>query len=173
MSVYKVGHTLCRGSLLHIALLPAILFKLLLKSHNTEGIFILITRHLCTIIRMNFNNHTTVTPCCSTITWAHAIYNNLLFISSSWYNKTTRTHTETIYATSIYLGYKRVFCSRKIFSPTVFIMILYLIYEFTRMFKTHANCNAFSLNLYLRIIKIMIYVTSTMSCSKNYWAMEF
>src|SRR5574344_531410 len=122
---------------------------------------------------MNFNNHTTVTPCCSTITWAHAIYNNLLFISSSWYNKATRTHTETIYTTSINLCYKRIFSSRKILSPTVFIMILYLINQFAWMFKTNSYSNPLCLYLNFRIIKIAIYVTGTMTSGKDYRTMEF
>src|SRR5574344_1679723 len=122
---------------------------------------------------MNFNNHTTVTPCCSTITWAHAIYHNLFLICSSRYDETTRRHTETIYTTFINLCYKRVFCSRKIFSPTVFIMILYLINQFALMFKTISYSNPLCLYLNFRIIKIAIYVTGTMTSGKDYRTMEF
>ena len=38
--VHKVGHTLCRCSLLHVALLPALFFHNLLEIHHCQWVFL-------------------------------------------------------------------------------------------------------------------------------------
>ena len=167
MATDKVCHSLCRRSLLHIPLLPTRFLQLFLKTHHAQSILFIFTNDLHAILRMHLYNHATVTPCRSTIARTHAIDNNLLFICSCRNDKTTRTHAKTIHPTTINLRHKGIFCSRKILSPTILIMVLYLIYQFTRMFQTHTDSYSLSLYLYLCFIKIAINITCTMSCCKD------
>ena len=163
--VHKVGHALCRCSLLHVALLPALFFHNLLEIHHCQWVFLQIlcgemgspcrikTRNtmvddkLGHILRMRLYHHTRIAPGSATIARTHSVYHQLLRTRCRWNHETARTHAETIHTTPIYLGNKAVLGSRKIFAPAVPVVILYLVDELGRMLQSHAHGD--SLGLYL------------------------
>ena len=166
-AVHEVGHSLCRGSLFSVALLPAVAFYLFLIVHDTQGIITF------NVLWPHLNHHARVRPLTTAIAGTHAVDDNLFLVGSSRNNKAARTHAETIHATPVNLGNKAVFCCRKVFSTSLLRVILYLVYQHGRMFQTHANGYAFGLDFHLGICQITVHVASGMSRSQDNWSRKF
>ena len=163
--VHKVGHALCRCSLLHVTLLPALFLHNLLEIHHRQWVFLqilcgemgslcrirprntMVDDELGYILRMRLYHHSRITPGSATIARTHTVYHQLLRTRCRRDHETARTHAETIHATSIYLGNKAILGCRKIFAPAVLVMILYLVDKLGWMLQSHAHGD--SLGLYL------------------------
>ena len=120
------------------------------------------------IFRMRLHHHARIAPCRTTIARTHTVDHKLFWTRSCRNHKTARTHTETIYAPAIHLGYKTVFGCRQILATTVLVVILYLIDDLRRMLQTDTHRNALRLNLYLGRSEIAIHVTGTMTSSQDH-----
>ena len=159
-AVHKVGHSLCRGRLLHIPLLPTRFLQLLLEAHHAQGIFLL-ARHLHAVLGMHLNDHAAVTPCCAAVARTHTVDHDLRFAGGSGNNKATRTHAETVHATAVHLRNESIFCGREICSAAVLVVILYLVNQRTGVFQPHTYGNALGFDFNLRFVQIAVDVACT------------
>ena len=160
--VYKICHTLSWCRLLAIPLLPTVTFELFLEMHHAQRV---VTRD---ILSAHFNDHTTVRPLTASIARAHAVDNNLFFISSGRNDEPTRTHAERIDSAPVNLGDKRIFRRRQILSASLLIMILYLVNQLRGMFQTYTYRNTLGLDFNLGIRQIPIDIAGRVSCSQNH-----
>ena len=120
-AVYKVCHALRGSSLSASALHPRHMLHGLLQSHDAQGIIggghfgfakrekVLESRH---IVRQCLHHHTAVAPPATPCSGAHAVHHHLASGSGGRDYHTTRTHTETIDATSALTSQKTILCSR-------------------------------------------------------------
>src|SRR5574344_312874 len=167
MLVYEIRHSLCWRSLLHISSLPAVAFHLFLKMHHPQSVLTL------NIFRSHLNDHTAVCPLSTAVARAHAVDNNLLWSCCRRNNKTARTHTKTIHPSSVNLGDEIILGGRQIFSPSVRVMVLNLINQLLRMFKSYTYSQPFSLNFHLIVIEPLVNIPCRMSCGKNDRTFEY
>ena len=167
-TIHKVGHALCRCGLPHVALLPAEPFYMFLKAHHAQGIIASFGKGLLTILRFHLHHHATVAPCCAAVAGTHAVHHNLLFVGGGRNNKTARTHAETIDATALRLGHKRIFGCRKIAATTIFVVILNLVDKLAGVLQTHAHGYAFGFDFDVGIVQIAVDIACAVARSQNH-----
>ena len=160
-AVDEIRHALRRGSLPHVALLPAVGLQPLLIIHHLERSVAL------DILWTQFDHHSTVGPLPATITRTHAVDHYLAVGSSCGDNKTARTHTEGIDATLIDLGDEGIFGCGEILPPALLVVILYAVDEFGGVLKSHSNRQPLCLDLDAAPGKIAINIARTMTCGKD------
>ena len=170
-TTHEIRHPLGRSRLLHISLLPTKSLQILLKRHNLKFWAYIITIfifHIVQVLWSYFNHHTRITPGSSPTGRTHAVHHNLFLIGCRRNHKTSRAHTEGIHTSSVNLSHHRILCSRQIFAPTLFRVILNLINQMRGMFQSHTNSNSLGLDLNLCLSQIAIDITCRMTCSQNH-----
>ena len=140
--VYEVGHALGRSGLTLSSLLPTVMLQLFLPLHHAEDII------AGDVLRAHFHHHAAVRPPCATVTGTHTVDNHLFGTCGGRYHKSSRAHTERINSPAFYLCDKTILCCRKVFSPALPTVVLYLVYQLRRMFESDTHGNALRLNLY-------------------------
>ena len=152
LSLHEILHPLRRRGLPTLSLFPAITFQALLQIEHAQGI---VAFH---ILGSYLHHHTTVRPFGSPIARAHAVDHDLPWSGGSRDDKTTRTHAERVNPSPVDLGSEAVFGRRQVFSPTLPVVVLYLVDEVRRMFQPHPNGQTFGLNLNLRRMQVSVDV---------------
>ena len=124
------------------------------------------------IFRTDLYHHPRIRPARTPIGRRHPVDNNLLRATRSRNDKPARAHTERIYTSPVCLRNETIFGCRKIFSPALLTMILYLVDQLLGMFQTDSHGNTFCFDRYLLLIKILIDIASRMACSQDNRAVE-
>ena len=117
------------------------------------------------VFRTCFYHHTRVAPFGSAVARAHTVDYQLVRTAGCRYDKSTGAHAETVHSSSVYLLYETVFGGRKVFSSSVFIVILYLVNQHGRVLQSHTDGNSLGLQLHPMGIQPAIYISGRMSGS--------
>ena len=117
---------------------------------------------------MQFHHHARVAPFRSAVGRTHAVYHQLVGACGGRNDKTSGTHAERIHAATVHLGHKTVFRRRQIFALAVAVVILYAVYEFSRMLQSHAHSQSLGFYLYLSFRKISVDIACRMSRGENH-----
>ena len=160
-AVDEIHHTLCRGGLLHIALLPTGQLQLLLISHHLKWVVSL------DILGTQFHHHSAIGPLTASVARTHSVDHYLALACGCRDDETSGTHAEGIDASLIDLGDEGIFGCGKILAPAVFVVILYAVDEFGRMLKSHAYRQTLCLDIHSTLGKITIDITRTVTCGKD------
>ena len=161
LAIHKINHALGGSRLLHVALLPTCAFQLFLILHKAQGT---LARN---ILRMHLHHHATIAPCRTAIGGRHSVDDNLLRTGSCRNDKASGTHAEGIDSAAVHLCDKGIFGSWQVMPTTILIVVLYLVDEFTRMFKAYTDSQPFSFNLNAGLVQIAIDIAGRMSSSKD------
>ena len=117
------------------------------------------------VFRTCFYHHTRVAPFGASVARTHTVDYQLVRTAGCRYDKSTGTHAEAVHSSSVYLLYETVFGGRKVFSSSVFIVILYLVNQHGRVFQSHTDGNSFGFQLHPMGIQPAIYISGRMSGS--------
>ena len=140
-TIDEVGHTLGRCYLCASTIEPTLMLDGLLNSHHRQGtagvdVEMELAGEKRDVFDPNLGDHSSIGPTTSTRTGAHTIDDDLVGTRSRRDDDTTRTHAETIYATTVGLRDETVFGRRQVLTPTLLGMILDLVDEaFRLLFK--------------------------------------
>ena len=167
LMVNEIRHPLGRSCLLHITLLPTGPFQFFLEPHHLQGVvaFYILSPHL--------DHHTRIAPLGTTTGRTHAVDHNLFLVGGSGNHEPSRTHTERIHATPLYLCHHGIFGSRQILASALLRMILYLVDQMRWMFQSDAYGNSLCLDFNLCFRQISVNVSCRVTCGQNHRTTEF
>ena len=90
------------------------------------------------VFRAQLHYHSRIAPTGAAVAGTHPVDYNLFGTAGGRHDKTTGTHAEAVYSSSVHLIHKAVFGSGQVFSPSVTVVVLYLVYQGGGVFQTYA-----------------------------------
>ena len=162
LSIHKVGHPLCRCSLLVVALLPAGSFQFFLPVHHGQRVISSLY-----VFRPEFHHHSAVAPFPASVAGTHAIDHQLFGTAGSRYDKSSGAHAETVHASAVHLSDHAVFGCRQPLASSLAAVVLNLVDEVSRMLQSHSHSQSLAFQMEVSVGHASVHIPCRMTCGQD------